>query len=385
MTIRAHAVARAAGAVAIAVASGCHSNKEPEGDRVAPASPPSAISLSPRPGHSLFAPTIESPGQAPSGPPEGMAWIRGGEFSMGAASADGVGSGAGGCGDPLADSEPVHRVHVDAFWMDRTEVTNEQFARFVRATGYVTVAERKPTAREFPNAPPENLVAGSVVFDPPPRPVPLDDHFRWWSYIRRASWRHPTGADSDLRGRDHYPVVQVAFEDAQAYATWAGKRLPTEAEFEFAARGGLSGKLYAWGDELRPDGRWMANVFQGHFPDRDTGDDGWTGIAPVASFPANGYGLYDVAGNVWEWVGDWYASDYYATFDPHRAAQNPRGPDESSDPSEPGVAKRVQRGGSFLCTSEYCTRYLVGSRGKGEPSSGADHLGFRCVRTPPSG
>jgi formylglycine-generating enzyme required for sulfatase activity len=384
MTIRVPA-ALILGVVGVVVASGCTPNKEPEGDHVTAASSVSAVSLPSPPAYSPFAPTVENPASRPGDPPEGMAWVPGGEFSMGAVSADGVGSGAVGCGDPLADSQPVHRVHVDGFWMDRTEVTNEQFSRFVSATRYITVAERTPTAQEFPNAPPENLVAGSVVFDPPARPVPLDDHMRWWSYIKRASWRHPTGANSDLRGREHYPVVQVAFEDAQAYAKWAGKRLPTEAEFEFAARGGLSGKLYAWGDELHPGGRWMANVFQGHFPDRDTGDDGWTGIAPVASFPANGYGLYDVAGNVWEWVGDWYRSDYYARFDPQRVAQNPRGPDDSSDPSEPRVAKRVQRGGSFLCTSEYCTRYLVGSRGKGEPSSGADHLGFRCVRTPPSG
>jgi formylglycine-generating enzyme required for sulfatase activity len=267
--------------------------------------------------------------------------------------------------------------------MDRTEVTNEQFAAFVRATGYVTVAERTPTAAEFPGAPRENLVAGSIVFDPPPQPVALDSHFRWWSYIKAASWRHPFGAASDLRGRERYPVVHVAYEDAQAYAAWAGKRLPTEAEFEFAARGGLAGKRYAWGDELRPAGRWMANTFQGHFPDHDSGDDGWAGLAPVASFPANAYGLFDVAGNVWEWVSDWYRADTYATLAAHGVARNPRGPDDSLDPEEPRVPKRVQRGGSFLCTPQYCTRYLVGSRGKGEASSGANHLGFRCVRAAP--
>jgi formylglycine-generating enzyme len=313
-----------------------------------------------------------------------MVWIPGGEFSMGIAPLGNAPVGASGCGDPFADAQPVHRVYVDGFWMDRVEVTNEEFGRFVHATRYVTVAERTPTARQFPTAPPENLIAGSVVFDPPRAPVPLDNPFRWWSYIKQASWRHPLGAGSDLRGREHFPVVQVAFEDAQAYAKWAGKRLPTEAEFEFAARGGMSGKLYAWGDDLRPGGRWMANLFEGHFPDRDTGEDGWAGIAPVGSFPANGYGLDDVAGNVWEWVSDWYRSDYYATFDPHRVARNPVGPADSYDPAEPRAAKRVQRGGSFLCTSEYCSRYLVGSRGKGEPSSGADHLGFRCVRSPSS-
>jgi formylglycine-generating enzyme required for sulfatase activity len=309
-----------------------------------------------------------------------MAWIPGGEFSMGAALLGDSDAGSGCSGTPLDDARPVHRVYVDGFWMDRTEVTNEDFTRFVRATGYVTVAERAPTAEEYPTAPRENLVAGSVVFVPPPSPVPLDNHFRWWSYVPRASWRHPFGPGSNLRGREHDPVVHVAFEDAKAYAKWAGKRLPTEAEFEFAARGGLTGKLYAWGDELRPDGRWMANTFQGHFPNDDTGDDGSKGIAPVASYPPNAYGLHDIAGNVWEWVTDWYRADYYAALASHGVARNPRGPDESFDPAEPGVAKRVQRGGSFLCSSQYCTRYLVGSRGKGEPSSGANHLGFRCVK-----
>ncbi len=308
-----------------------------------------------------------------------MAWVPGGEFSMGSPAAEG-GEERVGCGDPSADARPFHRVYVDGFWMDRTEVTNEQFARFVRATGYVTVAERTPTAEDFPAAPLETLAAGSLVFRPPPGPVPLDDNFRWWRYVEKASWRHPFGRESDLRGRERYPVVHVAFEDATAFARWAGKRLPTEAEFEFAARGGLSGKRYAWGDELRPGGRWMANTFQGHFPDRDTADDGWKGLAPVAAYPANGYGLFDVAGNVWEWVADWYRPDYYATLAAKGVAHEPRGPDQSFDPAEPGVPKRVQRGGSFLCSSEYCSRYLVGSRGKGDPSSGANHLGFRCVR-----
>jgi formylglycine-generating enzyme len=338
-------------------------------------SPPLAIAASGD--ASPFAATIANDGAPPGPAPPGMVWIPGGEFSMGAT--DAGSTAAGTCSDPMGDAWPVHRVYVDGFWMDATEVTNEAFDRFVRATGYVTVAERAPTAEEFPDAPPENLIAGSVVFTPPGRPVPLDSQLRWWAYRKGASWRQPTGPGSNLRGRARYPVVQVAYADAAAYAAWAKKRLPTEAEFEFAARGGLSGKRFAWGDELRPGGRWMANVFEGHFPDRDTGDDGWAGIAPVASFPPNGYGLYDVAGNVWEWVADWYRSDYYASFDLGRSARNPRGPEDSRDPGEPGVAKRVQRGGSFLCSSEYCARYLVGSRGRGEPSSGANHLGFRCV------
>ena len=306
-----------------------------------------------------------------------MVWIRGGEFSMG----NDISSEAI-CGSPgvTRDSQPIHRVSVDGFWMDKTEVTNEQFDKFVEATHYVTVAERVPTKEEFPTAPPENLVAGSVVFTPPDHPVSLDDHYQWWSYVKGANWRHPSGPDSDLKGKEKYPVVHIAYEDAAAYAKWGGKRLPTEAEFEFAARGGLDGKLYSWGDELKPGGKWMANIFQGQFPIKDTGEDGFAGIAPVAQFPANGYGLFDMAGNVWEWCGDWYRPDYYAQL--ARAggvARNPQGPDFSFDPSEPGQKKRVLRGGSFLCTDQYCSRYMVGTRGKGEISSGSNHLGFRCV------
>jgi formylglycine-generating enzyme required for sulfatase activity len=373
--------ARVVGALAIAIPCGCHRSAPREESAPVRSNPPSTPSLASSPAEtSLYARTVENAAGPKGSPPAGMVWIPGGEFSMGAAPVEGVDGGAAGCGDPLTDAQPIHRVYVDGFWMDRTEVTNAEFARFARATGYVTVAERTPTAEEFPTAPRENLVAGSVVFDPPPRPVPLDNQFRWWSYIVRANWRHPLGPASDLHGRDRYPVVHIAFEDALAYAKWAGKRLPTEAEFEFAARGGLTGKAYAWGDELRPAGRWMANTFQGSFPDRDSGDDGWKGLAPVASFPPNGYGLFDVAGNVWEWVNDWYRADSYAAAGIHGVARNPRGPADSLDPSEPGVPKRVQRGGSFLCSNQYCTRYLVGSRGKGEPSSGANHLGFRCVR-----
>jgi formylglycine-generating enzyme required for sulfatase activity len=323
-----------------------------------------------------FGPTVENRAAAPAPARDGMVWIPGGEFSMGAA--DPRGDAEGGP-DPLFDARPIHRVYVDGFWMDRTEVTNESFDRFVRATGYVTIAERTPRAEDFPGAPPENLVPGSVVFAPPSRAVPLDSHLRWWSYVKNASWRNPSGPGSDLRGREKLPVVHIAYEDAEAYARWAGKRLPTEAEFEFAARGGLAGRRYAWGDELRPGRRWMANTFQGHFPDADSGGDGWNGLAPVGSFPPNRYGLYDIAGNVWEWCSDWYRPDTYALA-AAEVTRNPTGPRDSFDPGEPGVAKRVQRGGSFLCSSQYCARYLVGSRGKGEPSSGGSHLGFRCVR-----
>jgi formylglycine-generating enzyme required for sulfatase activity len=308
-----------------------------------------------------------------------MVWIPGGEFSMGAGIPsnrnDSVGMQA------TEDSRPVHRVYVDGFWMDRTEVTNAQFAAFVRATGYVTVAERTPRAEDFPGAPAENLVAGSVVFSPPDHAVPLNDHFQWWSYVKGANWRHPLGPNSSIKGREQFPVVHVAYDDAAAYARWAGKRLPTEAEWEFAARGGLTGKLYPWGDDFDPDHKPLANTHQGHFPERDAGTDGYAGIGPVAQFRPNGYGLYDVAGNVWEWVSDWYRPDYYAELTVlGEVPRNPQGPTSSFDPDEPDVPKRVMRGGSFLCTDQYCSRYMVGTRGKGELSTGTNHLGFRCVR-----
>src|SRR2546430_2907223 len=243
-------------------------------------------------GSSTFEPTLFDKTRAPDKAPEVMVWVPGGEFSMGA-----VVNGEGSHEMPMAsnDSQPVHRVYVDAFWMDATPVTNAQFEKFVRATGYVTIAERTPTKEEIPTAPEENLVAGSVVFAPPDHEVPLNDHYQWWSYVKGANWRHPLGPQSDIKGKDNYPVVQIAYPDAEAYAKWAGKHLPTEAEFEFAARGGLAGKTYVWGDEFRPNGKWMANTWQGKFPVKDTGDDGFAGIAPVKSIQPNGYGLYDMA------------------------------------------------------------------------------------------
>lgn len=337
----------------------------------APAPPPGPLPV----GH--FEPTRANTAPAPGPAPAGMVWIPGGEFSMG--SSDPTCLSCGGK-DAMPDARPIHRVTVDGFWMDRTVVTNAQFEAFVKATGYVSVAERTPKAEDFPGAPPENLVAGAIVFTPPPKAVPLDNHYQWWNYVKGASWRHPLGPGSSIEGKGNYPVVQVAFEDAEAYAKWAGKRLPTEAEFEFADRGGLSGQPYAWGDEFRPGGKWMANTFQGTFPVKDTGEDGFRGIASVAQFPANGYGLYDMAGNVWEWCADWYRPNYYATLAAAGVAHNPQGPSSSYDPAEPTQPKRVQRGGSFLCTDQYCTRYMVGTRGKGEVSTGANHLGFRCVR-----
>ena len=323
-------------------------------------------------------PTVENRIAEPTSAHAGMAWIPGGEFSMGMADPRGM---AHGGNEAMNDARPIHRVHVDGFWMDRTDVTNAEFAQFVKATGYVTVAEQKPLAQDFPGVPAARLVAGSIVFTPPARAVTLTDYSQWWSYVQGADWRHPLGPHSSVRDRGNYPVVQVAYEDAAAYAKWAGKRLPTEAEWEFAARGGLTGKPYAWGDEMRPNGRWMGNTFQGHFPDHGRDSDGFAGLAPVASYPENGYGLYDMAGNVWQWTSDWYRPDAYATLAAHvTVAWNPKGPESSFDPDEPGVAKRVQRGGSFLCTEQYCTRYLVGSRGKGDVNSATNHIGFRCVR-----
>lgn len=328
-----------------------------------------------------FAPTVANPVPAEISGPEGMVWIPGGEFSMGCdAESESLCSLPGVTRDAL----PIHRVAVDGFWMDATEVTNEQYSKFVKATGYVTVAEQKPTQEEFPGAPPENLIAGSTVFAPTLRPVPLNNYFQWWSYVAGADWRHPTEPENDITGREHYPVVQIAYEDAVAYATWAGKRLPTEAEWEFAARGGKAGELYAWGNELQPGGKFQANIYQGEFPVEggDTGVDGFKGIAPVKQYAPNAYGLYDVAGNVWEWTSDWYRPDYYEFLAAEgRVARNPQGPDSSFDPTEPTEKKRVHRGGSFLCTDLYCTRYMVGTRGKGEIRTASNHVGFRCVKS----
>jgi formylglycine-generating enzyme required for sulfatase activity len=348
-----------------------------------------ALVVASRPAHaqtaveSAFEPTAELDTRPPGAAPEGMVWISGGEFSMGASEA-----GESLCSVPgvTSDALPIHRVHVDGFWMDATEITNEQFEEFVKATGYVTIAERTPTAEEFPGLPPEELIAGSAVFTPTKEPVPLRDLYLWWRYEDGANWRHPEGPKSNLEGRGNYPVVHIAFPDAEAYAKWSGKRLPTEAEWEFAARGGAAGHLYSWGDELKPGGTWMANIYQGRFPveDGDSGADGFKGVAPVAQFPANAYGLYDTAGNVWEWCSDWYRPDYFTTLaETGGVADNPQGPDSSFDPDgAPTEKKRVHRGGSFLCTDQYCTRYMVGSRGKGEITTGSDHLGFRCVKVP---
>jgi sulfatase modifying factor 1 len=314
------------------------------------------------PTDSAFVPAVRQ-APPPGAAPDGMVWIPGGRFWM----------GCEGCN--LPDALPLHAVELDGFWMDRAPVTNAEFARFTDATAYVTVAERRPDARDFPGTPPESLTAGSVVFSPPARAFPGMRYVDWWRWVPGASWRHPEGPRSDLRGRADHPVVHVAFEDAEAYARWAGKRLPTEAQYEFAARGGLDRRRYAWGDSLTPGGRWAANIFQGRFPVRNAAADGWVATSPVGAFPPNGFGLLDMGGNVWQWTVDWY--DDHAYGSPGSAVvTNPA----VERPPEGARPERSIRGGSFLCSDQYCTRYLVGSRGRGEPSTGASNLGFRLIR-----
>jgi formylglycine-generating enzyme len=313
-----------------------------------------------------------------NGPP-GMVWIPGGEFDMGSEATD-----------ARPDEAPVHRVRVDGFWMDATEVTNAQFQAFVDATGYVTVAERPIDLDEImsqlppgtPPPPPEALAPGSLVFHDTPTPVSTDNPARWWSWVIGASWRHPEGPGSGIGDRMDHPVVQVAWEDAVAFAAWAGKRLPTEAEWEFAARGGLDDAAYPWGAEHPTEGASKANIWQGEFPHRNTMADGFSRTAPVKSFPPNAYGLYDMAGNVWEWCLDWYRHDYYRGQMANGVSVNPKGPVRSFDPAEPTVPKRVQRGGSFLCHESYCASYRVAARMKTSPDTGLSHAGFRCVMTP---
>jgi formylglycine-generating enzyme required for sulfatase activity len=307
----------------------------------------------------------------------GMVWVEGGSFQMGADNAQ-----------ASEDEYPKHRVTVDGFWMDKTEVTNAQFAAFVAATGYVTTAEKKPDWEELkkqlpPGTPrPDEtlLVPAALVFAPPDHAVSLNDYSQWWAWKSGASWRHPEGAGSDLKGKESYPVVQVSWYDAVAYCKWAGKRLPTEAEWEYAARGGLAGAVYPWGNEQVDRGKVKGNFWEGHFPDRNVAGDHFYGAAPVGSFQPNGYGLFDMAGNVWEWCADYYNNTYYGTVSGPGGIRNPRGPGKSADPDEPYAVKRVIRGGSFLCNESYCTGYRVSRRMKSTEDSGMEHVGFRCVR-----
>lgn len=306
----------------------------------------------------------------PKKPPfENMVWIPGGTFLMGSEK-------------HYPEEAPVHKVTVDGFWMDAYTVTNEEFHRFVRATGYVTSSERAPNPDDYPGAGPELLVPASVVFQKPRQRVDPRDRYQWWMYVPGANWRHPEGPASSLDGRAKHPVVHVAHEDAEAYAKWAEKELPTEAEWEFAAHGGVNGAQYVWGEEFTPGGKHMANTWQGEFPWQNLKSDGFEGIAPVGSFPANGYGLYDMAGNVWEWTTDWY-QEHSKVSHSCCARFNPKGGerDKSFDPALPEMKfpRKVIKGGSYLCAPNYCRRYRPAARMPQRSDTSTCHLGFRCI------
>jgi formylglycine-generating enzyme required for sulfatase activity len=301
-----------------------------------------------------------------------MTWIAGGTFVMGS-------------NDHYPEEAPAHEVEVGGFWIDRVQVTNERFRDFVRATGHVTLAERAPDPAAYPDADPSLLVPGSSVFVRPGRPVSLQNHYEWWGWIPGADWRHPQGPGSTLRGKATHPVVHVAYEDIEAFAAWSGTELPTEAEWEFAARGGLEGAEFTWGDELNPGGRWMANSWQGGFPNENLELDGFDGTAPVGSFPANGYGLFDMAGNVWEWTTDRYR-EHGRIEDACCTISNPRGGDleDSVDLNAPGlrIPRKVMKGGSHLCAPNYCRRYRPAARMPQAIDTSTSHLGFRCITRP---
>jgi formylglycine-generating enzyme required for sulfatase activity len=307
---------------------------------------------------------------------DNMVWIEGGTFSMGADNEQG-----------RQDEYPKHDVKLHGFYMDVTEVTNEQFAAFVKASGYITTAEKDikwedlkkqlPTGTPKPSA--EMLKAASLVFVPTEQPVNLQDYSQWWQWKHGADWKHPKGPGSDLIDKEKFPVVHVSWDDANAYCKWAGKRLPTEAEWEYAARGGVKNNVYTWGNTNVDSGAAKCNYWQGSFPNKNENTDGFYGAAPVKSFAPNGYGLYDMAGNVWELCADLYNNAYYTQLSKAGVANNPKGPVKSYDPDEPLIAKRVMRGGSFLCNESYCSGYRVAARMKTSPDSGMEHLGFRCV------
>jgi formylglycine-generating enzyme required for sulfatase activity len=296
-----------------------------------------------------------------------MIWIPGGVFLMGS-------------DRHYPEEAPAHRVKVDGFWMDRCTVTNAEFREFVAETGYVTLAERPARAEDYPGAQAELLEPSSVVFRKTAGPVDLRDPYQWWRYVRGADWRHPRGPGSTLQGLWRHPVVHVGYEDALAYAGWAGKQLPSEAEWEFAARGGLEGAQYVWGNEFK---RGMANTWEGEFPWQNLEEDGYEWTAPVGSFPPNGYGLYDMAGNVWEWTTDWY-QEHGRIAKPCCTLDNPRGGDaeHSTDPRVPQarIPRRVMKGGSYLCAPNYCHRYRPAARMAQPVDTSTCHLGFRCIR-----
>jgi len=307
----------------------------------------------------------------------GMVLIAGGTFSMG-----------GDNKQASEDEYPKHPVQVKAFYMDETEVTNAQFQKFVEATGYITTAERKPDWEELkktlppgtPEPPDSVLVPASLVFKQTSGPVDLNNYSQWWSWVPGADWKHPEGPGSSIQGKENLPVTQVSWYDAMAYCKWAGKRLPTEAEWEFAARGGLTNNIYPWGNEQINIGKAKANSWEGKFPYYNERKDGFVTAAPVKSFQENGYGLYDMAGNVWEWCSDWYDANYYKTLSASSATIDPKGAQKSFDPEDPYTAKRSLRGGSFLCNDSYCSGYRVARRMKSSPDTGLEHTGFRCVK-----
>jgi len=310
----------------------------------------------------------------------GMVWIPAGEFTM-------------GTDEPSApaNEQPAHQVWVDGFYMDATPITNDEFRKFVEQTGYVTVAERPIDWEELkkqvppgtPKPPDEMLQPGSIVFQQPSQPVPLDRMDAWFKWVNGASWQHPEGPDSNLDGRGDEPVVHVAWEDAQAYAKWAGNRLPTEAEWEYAARGGKPNTRFLWGDELKPEGKLPANIWTGHFPDKNTAEDGYEGRAPVRAFPPNAFGLYGMAGNVWNWCADLYHDRAHRMAARKGYQVNPQGPDQSYDPTDPhSKVQYVTKGGSYLCHVDYCESYRPTARRGTPPDTGSSHVGFRTVWSP---